>query len=298
MDARLQRRIQRYGWDLAAHTYEPLWHAQLSAAHRRVLALAKPTEGEVVLDVACGTGQLALGVADIVGDQGQVIGIDISERMVETAQQHADEQRRDNVKFLHMEAEQLAWPDACFDLVICAFGLMYMLDPAQALLEIRRVLRPGGRAVFAVWGERSHCGWSLLFPVVDADLTSGVCPLFFQLGDDDTLARLCADAGFVDMRQQRIESVLEYATAEEACDAAFLGGPVAMSWLRFGAATRDKLRAFYLRDIQQWRAGTGYRIPCEFAIVAASRPADEDMAIPTEPGHAWSTPCSAGGGPP
>ncbi|WP_082112882.1 class I SAM-dependent methyltransferase [Pseudoxanthomonas suwonensis] len=282
MDARLQRRVQRYGWDLAAHLYDPLWRAQLSAAHECLLDLAMPLDGEIALDVACGTGLVAFRVATIVGDEGQVIGIDISERMIETAQQRASDRKRDNVRFLRMDAEQLAWPDACFDLVVCAFGLMYMPNPEQALREIHRVLRPGGRVAFAVWGEHSRCGWSALFPIIDAEVASEVCPLFFRLGENDTLPGLCASVGFTGLGQQRLDTVLEYANAEQACDAAFMGGPVAMAWCRFSAATRNRVRAVYLRTIEQWRVGDGYRIPCEFVVVAASRPADEPVATAPE----------------
>ncbi|MBC8058049.1 MAG: dimethylmenaquinone methyltransferase, partial [Rhizobiales bacterium] len=63
MDGRLQRRVQRYGWDLAAHDYEPLWHAQLADAQRALLARAAPAPEEQVLDVASGTGLVTFEAA-------------------------------------------------------------------------------------------------------------------------------------------------------------------------------------------------------------------------------------------
>lgn len=62
--------------------------------------------------------------------------------------------------------------DAGFDLALCALGLMYMPNPVQALREMWRVLRPGSRVGLAVWGERSRCGWSAVFPIVDAEVAS------------------------------------------------------------------------------------------------------------------------------
>lgn len=272
MEPRLQRRIQRYGWDLAAAGYEPLWQAQLACAHRAVMAHAAPQPGEQVLDVACGTGLIALAAAEAVGPTGRVLGTDLAERMVEAAQQRAAQRGLRHLGFARMDAEQLALPDAGFDLALCALGLMYMPEPAQALREMRRVLRPGGRLALAVWGERACCGWAVLFPIVDAEVRSEVCPLFFRLGQEGALAGLCAEAGFERIAQQRIATTLCYADGDEACSAAFEGGPVALAWSRFGDAVRTRVQARYLEAIAGWRHGRGYCIPGEFVIVSAAAP--------------------------
>ena len=91
MDARLQRRIQRYGWDLAAVDYESLWQVRLAAAQDTLLALASPAVGERVLDIACGTGLVSIEAARAVSPSGYVLGIDLSERMIVTAEQRARE---------------------------------------------------------------------------------------------------------------------------------------------------------------------------------------------------------------
>jgi len=272
MEARLQRRIQRYGWDLAAGSYEALWHAQLAPAQAALLAAAKLAPGERVLDVACGTGLVSLAAAGAVGAQGHVLGIDLSGRMVETALQRAAQLPSNNLSFVRMDADALALPDASFDVVLCALGLMYVPDPAPALREMRRVLRPGGRLVVAVWGERSRCGWSGVFEIVDAEVRSEVCPMFFQLGQQDSLARLCAHVQFEVFDQRRIAVPLVYRSAGEACDAAFIGGPVALAWSRFGDEARERVRARYLETIERWRSGDGFCIPGEFVVVAGSRP--------------------------
>lgn len=66
----------------------------------------------------------------------------------------------------------------------------------RALKEMKRALKPGGRAVAAVWGRRAHCGWADIFPIVDARVKSEVCPLFFQLGTGDLLQQTFLAAGF------------------------------------------------------------------------------------------------------
>jgi ubiquinone/menaquinone biosynthesis C-methylase UbiE len=268
MDARLQRRIQRYGWDLAAMDYEPLWRVQLAEAQTLLLRVASPQKGERVLDVACGTGLVALQAARAVGPTGRVLGIDLSARMVELAGARARHSRL-QADFVRMDAEKLDLTAATFDVVLCALGLMYLPDPEQALREMKRVLRPGGRMVACVWGQRSACGWSEVFPIVDAEVASEVCPLFFRLGEATVLADLCMQLHFESVVQRRIRVSLGYADAHEACDAALVGGPVALAWSRFSGEVRNRVRERYLQSIAPWREGPGYRVPGEFVMVSA-----------------------------
>jgi ubiquinone/menaquinone biosynthesis C-methylase UbiE len=272
LEARLQRRIQRYGWDLAAHDYEGLWQNQLAEAQSILLSLASPSPGEQVLDIACGTGLVTFAAARAVRPDGRVLGVDLSGQMVDAARQRAADLELSNCTFARMDAECLALPDASFDVALCGLGLMYMPDPEQALHEMRRVLRPAGRIALAVWGERSRCGWSALFEIVAAEVAGEVCPLFFRLGQHDILARLCASEMFATIEHRRIATTLIYADANEACDAAFVGGPAALAWSRFSAAVRARVRTRYLNSIEPWRFGDGYRLPGEFVIVSAVAP--------------------------
>jgi ubiquinone/menaquinone biosynthesis C-methylase UbiE len=272
MDAKLQRRVQRYGWDLASNDYDPLWQEQLAPARDWTLALAAIEPGEQVLDLACGTGLTTLAAGASVGPGGSVLGTDLSGRMIEVARQRAAGQQLANVTFKRMDAETLDLPDATFDAVLCSLGLMYVADQQRAVREWRRVLKPGGRVAIAVWGKRVNCGWSPVFPIVEAEVSSDVCPLFFQLGEPDVLAKLCEGAGFRSVRQRRIATILSYDDAEAACDAAFVGGPVALAWSRFDAEVRAHVRARYKDAIEPWKRNQGYRLPGEFVVVAGVTP--------------------------
>jgi SAM-dependent methyltransferase len=274
LDARLQRRVQRYGWDLAVEAYARHWHGALAGVQDELLALAAPAPGEAVLDVACGTGVVSAAAAGAVGPAGRVLGVDLADAMVQASRQRARALGLGQTGFERMDAEQLCLPDAGFDLALCALGLMYVPDPGIALRELHRVLRPGGRAVLAVWGERARCGWAPLFGIVDAEVRSEVCPLFFGLGQGDALARRCAAAGLQVTLQRRRSDWLSYVDASAACAAAFAGGPVALAWSRFDATVRDRVQSRYLDAIAPWREGTGYRVPAEYLIVAARRPLD------------------------
>lgn len=268
MEARLQTRVQRYGWDLAADGYEQLWGLQLAGVQQGLAAAAALAPGERVLDLACGTGRVTDLAAAAVGSGGRVLGVDLSQRMVDVARRGA----RSNTDFARMDAQQLALPEASFDVVLCSLGLMYLPDPAQALREAMRVLRPGGRLVLSVWGERSRCGWAPLFEIVDAEVSSEVCPLFFSLGQRDALARLCESLGLLHVQEQRQTTALHFADGNQACAAAFAGGPVALAWSRFTAATRQRVQVRYLDELEPWRDGPGFRVPAEFVIVTAALP--------------------------
>ena len=280
MDARVQRRVQRYGWDLAVQPYAQHWHALLAGVQAELLAQAAPQPGEQVLDVACGTGVVALAMAAAVGPGGRVLGVDLSDGMVAFAAARAQAAGVLQARFERMDAEALALPAASFDLVVCALGLMYLPDPDAALREMLRVLRPGGRAVLAVWGERARCGWAPLFGIVDAEVRSEVCPLFFGLGQGDALAHRCTAAGLTVTLSQRRNYALWHADADAACEAALAGGPVALAWSRFNAATRARVRANYLDAIAPWREDSHYRLPAQFVLVAAQRADLESQTVP------------------
>jgi ubiquinone/menaquinone biosynthesis C-methylase UbiE len=271
MDERLQRRVQRYGWDRAAAHYEKSWGKQLEPAQNLLLTMAMPRSGERVLDVACGTGLVTFRAADMVGPTGMVVGTDISDAMVDQCMRKAEAQGLSNVTFARMEAEKMDAADAYFDAVLCGLGLMYVTNFAGAIEEMFRVTKPGGRAVSAVWGRRGACGWADVFEIVDRRVSTDVCPLFFQLGTSDLQKRLFAEAGFQETRSERISITLEYASAELACMAAFVGGPVAMAYSRFDEETRERANAEYLESISIYKKGDGYSIPGEFVVTLGKR---------------------------
>ena len=272
MDPRLQRRIQRYGWDKAATRYERSWQRQLEPAQNRLLALSALGSGERVVDVACGTGLVTFAAAAAVGSNGSVIGVDLSQGMVDLARAHARERGLGHVRFERMGAEELVLPVASFDVALCALGLMYVPDARKAVGEMARVITPGGRVVACVWGQRSRCGWAEIFPIVDARVESDVCPLFFSLGTADRLSAVFETAGLIDVVTERLEIRLEWASAEEACGAAFVGGPVALAYSRFDERTRLAVKGEYLGSIECWRNNGGYAVPGEFVIVAGRKP--------------------------
>jgi ubiquinone/menaquinone biosynthesis C-methylase UbiE len=268
MEGQLQKRVQRYGWDKAASSYESSWQRQLKPAQDLLLRMAAIQPGDKVLDIACGTGLVSFRAAEQVGLDGYILGTDISDRMIELAKKISQEKSITNIAFERMDAEQLTVADETFDVVICALGLMYVPDPLLALNEMRRVLKPGGRVVAAVWGERDHCGWADIFEIVDRRVSSDVCPMFFQLGTGQRLELYFQKAGFGQVHAERINTSLDYSSCDDACGAAFEGGPVALAYFKFSDKVKTEVRTEYVNSIASYRKDAGFAVPGEFVVTS------------------------------
>lgn len=266
MEPRLQRRVQRYGWDKAAEYYEDSWKEQLKPAQDKLMEMANLQSGETVIETACGTGLVTFRAAEAVQPGGEVLATDLSETMVEIAESRANEKGINNVRFRRMDAEKLDADENYFDAALNGLGLMYLPDPVQSLKELNRVLETGGRAVVAIWGERKNCGWADIFPVVDKRVASDVCPLFFQQGTGDTIVYSFREAGFKDIELERFSVTLHYSDPDVAIMAAFAGGPVALAYEKFDDQTRKEAHEEYLESIESYRNGEGYDIPGEFVV--------------------------------
>ncbi len=151
-----------------------------------------------VLDLASGAGEPALQIARAVGPSGQVVATDLADAMLEGAQRRAAAEGLAQMKTQVADMEALPFADAAFDRVTCRFGIMFAPDTAKALAEARRVLKPGGRAAYLVWGALEA---NSMFRAIDAAarevlegslLDRPTHPFRFA---DGSLARHLADAG-------------------------------------------------------------------------------------------------------
>ena len=100
---------------------------------------------------------------------------------------------------------------------------------------------------------------------------SEVGPMFFRLGVKDALVNAMRDAGCLSIKQELLRTELVYQNAEEACDAAFLGGPVALPYSRFSDAQKEAVRTEYLNSIDQFRDDGVFRIPGTFVVAIGTK---------------------------
>jgi demethylmenaquinone methyltransferase / 2-methoxy-6-polyprenyl-1,4-benzoquinol methylase len=177
---------------------------------RQAMELLAVRPGERVLDVATGTGDLAFAEAAAVGPEGQVVGVDACEPMLEVARRR----QRGAVDFQQGDAMDLRFPDASFDVVTIGFGLRNVADRGRALREFRRVLRPGGRLMvldfstptskplkalhdFLYFGVMPKVGRAVAWHRDAHHYTSDSIRTWLSR---DELSKAMLDAGFVDAR--------------------------------------------------------------------------------------------------
>ena len=170
-------------------------------ADRIVEALA-PQPGERILDVGCGNGALALAIADRVGADGGVVGLDISGPMLANARRRAAAIGASNVTFDKGDAQVHPIPERSFDAVVSRFGVMFFEDPVAAFGNLCRALKPGGRLAFTCWQDLFSNNWIMVpaaaalehVPIPDLGEPGGPGP--FSLADADRVRSVLTDAGF------------------------------------------------------------------------------------------------------
>jgi len=160
----------------------------------RLVVASGVAPGQVVLDVATGTGPVAIAAARAVGPDGRVVGVDLSSGRLALARRNVSAAALANVDLLLGDAERLCFPGDTFDVVLCSSSLAWLPDPRGALAEWRRVARPGGIVGFSCFAETAFPTSALLRAALR---TEGVAlpDLNAPLGTPTRCRALCAAAG-------------------------------------------------------------------------------------------------------
>jgi SAM-dependent methyltransferase len=182
-----------------------------------------PQPGERVLELAAGLGETGMLAAELVAPMGGVIVSDQAEAMLSGARARAVALGLSNLEFQVLNAEWIDLPVASVDAVLCRWGYMLMADPAAALSETRRVLRPGGRVALAVWDAIEHNPWAALpaRELIERGLgprPAAGTPGPFTLGSQERVSELLGQAGFADTRLETLELVRRHASFDELWD--------------------------------------------------------------------------------
>jgi ubiquinone/menaquinone biosynthesis C-methylase UbiE len=178
-----------------------------------------------VLDACCGSGASALPAAELVGPQGSVLGVDLSERLLALARAKASSMQLRNVEFRLGDMLDLRLPRASFDAVVCVFGVFFVPDIAAAVRALWEMVRPGGKLAITTWGPRflepgSTAFWDSIREV-RPDLYRGFNP-WDRICDPPSLQTVL-QAGGIDEAHVVAEAAEHPISSPEAWWAAVLG---------------------------------------------------------------------------
>lgn len=219
------KETSREDWSGAA----PLWKKwyekfaeQSRAATELVVEGAQLKPGMRVLDLASGSGQPSLAIAQAVGSQGHVTATDMVAEMLEAVRGNAAKLGLANMDFRIADVSKLPFNNAEFDRVTCRFALMLFPEVEKVLAEVRRVLRPGGRVSFVVWGSFEENPYFTVrlkpyFKYVERPPSGPDTPGVFRFGDPIKLADTLKAAGFRDIRTDKRHVSWPWSGPPEQC---------------------------------------------------------------------------------
>ncbi|HVF76855.1 MAG TPA: methyltransferase domain-containing protein [Solirubrobacteraceae bacterium] len=183
----------------------------------------EPQPGHRVLELAAGPGDTGFLAAELIAPGGLLISSDAVDEMVEVARARAKELGVTNAEFRTIDGEWIDLPTADLDGVIARWGYMLMADPATALGETRRVLRPGGRVALAAWTHPEENPWAsvpmaelvAMGAIEQPDLDE---PNMFAFHDPGRIQSLLEEAGFTEIAIEQIPILFRFPSLDDWWD--------------------------------------------------------------------------------
>jgi len=236
-------------------------------------------KGDKVLDIGCGFGETALEIAEMVGPNGEVLGIDCTDAFLDIANEERDRAGLANVRYLVGDAQVCDLPEGYFDVAYSRFGVMFFQSAVRALRNANRALKPGGKVCLIVWrslaenpcwGAAKQVALRHLPPPGDGAATCGPGP--FSMASEETDRAMLQAAGFskVELFKQIDADVCIGRDIEEAIDYQLLVGPSGEIVREAGDLGQEKLPALredlrtlmtpYLRDDGVWMPSSTWAI--------------------------------------
>lgn len=264
----------------------PTWAAlqeimdwQLAPLSRAVVEVLEPRDGEHVLDIGCGAGATSLELAWRIEPEGSVLGVDVSQPLLNLARTRADKAGYAQVKFVRADAQTYRFEAGAFDVAFSRFGVMFFADPVAAFGNIRRALRPGGRIAFVCWRAAAENPLMTLpmqaaGHLLDAPPTPPADPHApgpFAFADGARLRRILEDAGFSEVALDPHSAMIGSRTLDDALTAALQIGPLGRM-LKGVPEKRDAALAAVRDALAAHEGPNGVLLPSATWIVTARAP--------------------------
>ncbi len=246
-----------------------------------------PRPGDTVLELAAGVGETGFEAARIVGAGGRLISSDFSPAMLDAARRRGGELGVDNVDYRVIDAERIELESGSVDGVLCRYAYMLMADPAAALAEAHRVLRPGGRLALAVFGAPQR---NPFFALVAMKLAQRghlpppdpEGPGLFGMASPERTTRLLEAAGFDEVRVEELPAprfgfadVDEYLTT-----VADTAGPLALALRGLPDDERAQIKSELEEAFAPFATDGGYELPGLTLAVVATKPGTKTASNP------------------
>jgi ubiquinone/menaquinone biosynthesis C-methylase UbiE len=260
--------------------FRPIVTTGLGAHGEAALRLVPPQTGQRVLDIGCGFGDTTQRIAGMVGPDGEVVGVDVAPRFIETARREAAETAAGNVRFAvaDVQSDELGGP---YDLAFSRFGTMFFASPVAALRNVASALAPGGRLVMVVWRQRIDNDWlyraqTIVERIVSRpeeyeEPTCGPGP--FSMADADAASEILLHAGYSDICLHRCDlPIIIGRDIDEAIDFVMALGPAGEILRLAGdraAHLHGDVRSALRAGLAEFEDRDGVRAPASTWIVSA-----------------------------
>jgi ubiquinone/menaquinone biosynthesis C-methylase UbiE len=263
---------KKSGWQLSGDgpdAYEKyIVPAYTGAWAKEIVNRACLSEGEKILDVACGTGLVARIASEKQSSTDLIYGLDVNEVMVKKAQEIEE-----NIKWHHSDVTDMPFPNNHFDVIFCQQGLQYFPDPALALKEMNRVLAGNGRILLSVWRPIEYSPfYASLYKVLEkyisikaASTLSGA----FNFGDLRKLKTLFANAGFNNININIVIKQMSYSPFDEFVVGGMMATPFFKDIQEMNESKREKMLLEIYKSNQDYIDDNGLAAPLESYIVNA-----------------------------
>lgn len=261
-------------FDLVAERYDNPSQRYFDFCADKLVDLAKIKRGQKVLDVATGTGKVAIAAAQCVGPAGRIQAVDLSENMINQAQKNMQRAGFNNTDFHIMDGEQLEFKSQYFDVVVCSFGLFFMPDMLAALKNWYRVLKPGGKIIFSSFAE------SAFHPLAELYLAQmkefGIEPpslRWLRLKSEQTCREILEASGFTQAQTLTAQMGYHLAKTEDWWEIIQSSGFRGLLE-RLDPQQQAEFRHKHLAAVEQQRSEQGLWLDVQTIFSSAVRPQD------------------------
>jgi SAM-dependent methyltransferase len=263
--------------------YRHIFTKGLGAHGEEGLRICPPAPGERVLDVGCGLGDTTQRIAELVGPEGEAVGVDAAARMIEIAEQETRELGVPNARFAVVDVQfgDLGGP---YDMAFSRMGTMFFANPVAAMRNVRSSLRAGGRLAMVVWRRREDNEWAYRAQRIVEEIVSRpeeydepTCgPGPFSMAGADTTSDILRHAGFTQIALHRCDLPIRSGNdVDEAIDVAMAIGPGAEIIRLQGdraAHLIDDIRQALREGMAEFERPDGVWAPASTWIVTAVAP--------------------------